>query len=92
MTVVLSWPKLDQVTTKLPSASMPTSGVTCQLSVVWLTRNSVGVQGRAGGVVAPGVDAVAAAVLAEALPGDYEVAGGVHGHGRVDPACRGCRC
>ena len=34
-----------------------------------------------GGVVPLGVDAVVAAVLAVALPGDDEVAGGVHGHG-----------
>src|SRR5581483_4691828 len=36
--------------------------------------------GDAGGAVALGVDAPAAAVLSVALPGDDEVAGAVHGH------------
>src|SRR5262249_35626595 len=48
-------------------------------------------QGVARGVVAPGVDAPAAAVLVAALPGDDEVAPGVHGDRGAGLVARGGR-
>ena len=65
--------------TKSPAASIAT------LENSWLLRGvgvdlELGSLGHAGGVITLGIDAVAAAVLAVALPGDDEVAGGIHGH------------
>ena len=72
-----------RATTNLPSWLALMDGSYCQVFVVLLTRNSLLCLANSRGVVTPGIDAVAAAVLAEALPGDHEVAGGIHGDLRI---------
>ena len=76
-----SWPSLCQATTKSPSASIATAGNALGAGGEGVDAELVAL-GDAGGVVALGVDAVAAAVLAVARPGDDEVAVGVHRHRR----------
>ena len=68
-----------QVITKAPSGAMAMADPLWLSAVVVLTRNSRALR-HAGGVVSLGVDAVAAAVLEVARPGDDEVAGRVHRH------------
>jgi len=61
---------------------MPTAGSVWADVVNWLTGNAM-LSGAPGGAVAAGVDAVLAAVLAVAGPGDHEVAGRVRRHRRA---------
>ena len=83
-----SWLRLRQATTKSPSASAATDGAALGAGGVGVDLELAG-ESSAGAREAAGEDAVARAVLAVALPGDDEVAVGVHRHRRDALVVRG---